>query len=293
MTRPAFAELAEYLDLLLEAICVVEPNHRISYVSRGAERVFGYRPDEMVGRMIYEFMHPDYREASLRLAEHVNAGGDVVHFENKYIHKDGHAVDIHWTTRWSAKDQVRVGVARDITEQKRLEVEREALIAKLEAMALTDSLTGLPNRILFADRADVAISRAKRTRRGFGVLYIDLDKFKQMNDEKGHAFGDEVLKAVGKRLQGSVRPTDTVARLGGDEFVVLVDVGSSQLSLEAAVNTVVKNIDETFAQPLQVKSLAVRIGISIGVALWPFHGNTIEQLMQHADHSMYRRKFAK
>ncbi|MCL4409182.1 MAG: GGDEF domain-containing protein, partial [Gammaproteobacteria bacterium] len=106
-------------------------------------------------------------------------------------------------------------------------------------------------------------------------------------------FGDEVLKAVGKRLQGSVRPTDTVARLGGDEFVVLVDVGSSQLSLEAAVNTVVKNIDETFAQPLQVKSLSVRIGISIGVALWPFHGNTIEQLMQHADHSMYRRKFAK
>ncbi|MCH8500750.1 MAG: sensor domain-containing diguanylate cyclase [Aliidiomarina sp.] len=293
MSSTAFAELAEYLDLLLEAICVVEPNHRISYVSRGAERVFGYRPDEMVGRMIYEFMHPDYREASLRQAARVNAGGDVVHFENKYIHKDGHAIDIHWTTRWSEKDQVRVGVARDITEQKRLEVEREALIAKLESMALTDSLTGLPNRVLFADRAEGAITRAQRSQRGFGVLYIDLDKFKQMNDEQGHAFGDEVLKAVGQRLQHSVRPTDTIARLGGDEFVVLVDVGNSQLAPEAAVNTVVKKIDEAFAQPLQVESLPINIGISIGIALWPVHGLTIEQLLQHADHSMYRNKFAK
>ncbi|MCL5050152.1 MAG: sensor domain-containing diguanylate cyclase [Firmicutes bacterium] len=293
MKTAAFAELAEYLDLLLEAICVVQPNHQISYVSKGAERVFGYRPDEMIGRNIFDFMHPDFRAATLRVAEEINTGKQASVFENKYIHKDGRVLDIHWTARWSEKDQVRVGVARDITEQNRLAAERDALIAKLEAMALTDSLTGLPNRSLFADRAEGALARAHRDQGGFGVLYIDLDKFKQLNDENGHAYGDDVLKAVATRLRAAVRPTDTVARLGGDEFVVLVDVGVSQLTPQAAVDAVVDKIHRAFMKPLSVQSQIMRIQVSIGAALWPQHGQTIDQLLQHADQSMYRAKFAK
>lgn len=293
MRTAAFTELAEYLDLLLEAICVVQPDHTISYVSKGAERVFGYRPDEMIGRNIFDFMHPDFRAATMLTALVVNSGQELLKFENKYIHKDGRVLDIHWTARWSEKDKVRVGVARDITEQNRLAAERDALIAKLEAMALTDPLTGLPNRSLFADRAEGALARAQRDHRGFGVLYIDLDKFKQLNDQNGHAFGDDVLKAVATRLRGAVRPTDTVARLGGDEFVVLVDVGQSQLTSEAAVIAVVNKIHQAFTNPLSVQSQIMRIQVSIGAALWPQHGQTIDQLLQHADQSMYHAKFAK
>ena len=106
MNKPAFAALAEYMDLLLDAICVVDPEHRFSYLSPGAQRVFGYDPEEMIGRSMFDFMHPDHHAETLLRAEQVNSGRDVLHFENRYIHKDGSVIHLHWTARWSEKDQM-------------------------------------------------------------------------------------------------------------------------------------------------------------------------------------------
>ena len=97
MNKPAFAALAEYMDLLLDAICVVDPEHRFSYLSPGAQRVFGYDPEEMIGRSMFDFMHPDHHAETLLRAEQVNNGRDVLHFENRYIHKDGSVIYLHWT----------------------------------------------------------------------------------------------------------------------------------------------------------------------------------------------------
>lgn len=285
-----FAQLAEYIDLLLDAVCVVDRDHNFTYLSPGAKRVFGYEPDEMLGRSMFDFMHPDHHDDTRSVAERVNGGEEVMHFENRYIRKDGSIADLHWTARWSDKNQMRVGVARDISIRKQLERDREALIKRLEAMALTDSLTQLPNRALFADRANIALARAERDNIGFGVLYLDLDKFKQMNDQYGHASGDHLLKAAAERISSVLRPTDTVARLGGDEFVVLVDTTGSTLDIKQAVQTVAEKIHQAMQQPLQLPRGNEVVSVSIGIAVWPEHGSSVESLLQSADQAMYNAK---
>lgn len=206
--QAAFAQLAEYMDLLLDAICVVDQEHRYSYLSPGAERVFGYRPEEMLGRSMFDFMHPDDHHTTRAVAEKINAGDQVVHFENRYIRKDGSIVHLLCSARWSERDQMRVGVARDISEQKQLEHDREELIHRLAQMALTDNLTKLPNRALFYDRVATAQARAEREGKGLGVLYLDLDRFKSINDEQGHATGDLLLQTVAQRISSAIRASD-------------------------------------------------------------------------------------
>ncbi|MEX1220787.1 MAG: diguanylate cyclase [Idiomarina sp.] len=287
-----FAQLAEYIDLLLDAVCVVDREHKFTYLSPGAKRIFGYEPEEMLGRSMFDFMHPDHHQDTRAVAERVNGGEDVTHFENRYIRKDGSVADLHWTARWSERDQMRVGVARDISVRKQLERERESLITRLETMALTDSLTQLPNRALFADRATLALARAERDGIGFGILYLDMDKFKQINDHYGHASGDDLLRAAAERLKSILRPTDTVARIGGDEFVVLCDTGSKVLDIKHSVQTVAEKIHLAMQQPLTLPRGQEVVSVSIGMAAWPEHGGTVDSLVQHADHAMYRAKHA-
>lgn len=286
MITSSFADIAEYMDLLLDAICVVDEHSRFHYLSPGAERVFGYPPDEMVGRSMLDFIHPDDRLMTQKTAQRVNHGGEVTHFENRYLRKDGSVVHILWSARWSERDQMRVGVARDISGQKQLEAERERLIKRLEQMALTDALTGLPNRVLLYDRIKTATTRAQRDGNDIGLLYLDLDRFKHINDTYGHATGDELLKAAGLRIQSAIRATDSVARIGGDEFVVLVDA----IDTPDALTAVADKIHDALCQPLQLPHGEDIITASIGIARWPEHGHTIEQLLHHADQAMYRAK---
>ena len=181
---------------------------------------------------------------------------------------------------------MRVGVARDITQQKQLEAEREELIKRLEQMALTDTLTGLPNRALFYDRVQTAQARAERDGTGLGILYLDLDRFKHINDLHGHATGDQLLKAAGKRIDNAIRATDTAARMGGDEFVVLVDSVADMKDVIKVAN----KVHQSLCQPLVLPHGKEIITVSIGIAHWPEHGNDIEALLNHADQAMYRAK---
>lgn len=125
----AFTPPADFLDLLLDAVCVVEPDGRFVFVSAASEQIFGYRPEEMVGRLIFDFVHPDDLEYTKRTAEIVMTAGSIRQVENRYVRKDGEVVHIMWTARWLGESRLRIGVARDITERRRNEAVQEALYA--------------------------------------------------------------------------------------------------------------------------------------------------------------------
>ena len=158
--------------------------------------------------------------------------------------------------------------------------------AGAEHRAQHDALTGLPNRTLFNDRVDMALAQAKRTGRGVAVMYLDLDRFKSINDSLGHGLGNQVLKAVARRLAGSVRESDTVARMGSDEFALLLP----DLACAADVADVADKVLRAFADPFLAETQELFTTTSIGVALFPDDGADSETLLMHADTAMYRAK---
>ena len=171
----------------------------------------------------------------------------------------------------------------DITEHKLTE-------ERIQRVAHHDSLTGLPNQLLFNDRLNQAISLAKRDSRQFALLYLDLDKFKPVNDGMGHAAGDELLKAVATRIRLQVRESDTVARVGGDEFTVILH----DIIRREDAETVARKIIAALASPFQLGSQkqGVDIGASIGIALYPADARDADALVKAADAAMYRAKQA-
>jgi len=171
------------------------------------------------------------------------------------------------------------GVARDITDRKRAE-------EKISFQAYHDLLTQLPNRILFKDRLGVALVQARRNRRLAAVLFIDLDRFKLVNDTLGHAEGDELLKGVATRLKGCLRRSDTLARLGGDEFTILLP----DLSQPEDAAVIAEKVIEELRRPLSIAGQDIRATASIGVALYPGDGEDPDTLIKHADIAMYHVK---
>jgi diguanylate cyclase (GGDEF)-like protein/PAS domain S-box-containing protein len=172
-----------------------------------------------------------------------------------------------------------VGVKEDITELKRLQ-------DQMAHMAHYDQLTGLPNRLLFLDRLKQTLVRSKRKDASFALLYMDLDAFKAINDGHGHAVGDNLLVAVGQRLLGCVRETDTVARMGGDEFTVLLtDVGSLE-----DVQRIAEMIIQAISNPFAIGTVTCSVGISIGIAMFPLDGLDADPLLSTADTALYQVK---
>lgn len=174
-----------------------------------------------------------------------------------------------------------LGTYEDITARKEAE-------AKIQVLAQRDSLTGLPNRALLNDRLRHAMAQAQRGERLLGVLFLDLDRFKTVNDTLGHHVGDELLVEAATRMRGCVRESDTVARLGGDEFVVLLEM----LDQAAHCILVAEKILQVLEAPFNLAQQTVFISASIGIALYPLAGETVETLMRNADTAMYQAKEA-
>ena len=204
--------------------------------------------------------------------------------EYRMARADGSVVWMRCTRRLVRNDEgqpVRVvGVAVNVTEQKRLQ-------ARVEQQAKTDALTGVGNRLGFADRADQCLARAKasRAKYQFGLLMLDLDRFKPINDRHGHLTGDGVLQVLAKRLVGTVRPIDYVARLGGDEFAVLVD-DADDLSLSRLADRLVRVI----AEPMDVNGQTLEVGCSIGVTRSRAADATVDAVVGRADAALYNAK---
>jgi diguanylate cyclase (GGDEF)-like protein len=172
-----------------------------------------------------------------------------------------------------------IGVSLDITERKRVE-------EQVRSLAYRDSLTGLPNRLLFHDRLSMAIASAHRHQRGVAVLFLDLDRFKVINDSLGHSFGDRLLQEVAARMRSCVREGDSVARLGGDEFTVLLQ----EIDHATGAAAVAEKVLDALRAPFRLDGHELFVTGSVGVSLFPEDGTTAEMLIKHADTAMYRAK---
>jgi diguanylate cyclase (GGDEF)-like protein/PAS domain S-box-containing protein len=276
---PKLPPLAEVLDLVPDAVCVVDTDGRFLFVNGSFERIFGYAPDEIVGRRIFDLVHPDDRAATLQQAEQVTAGVLQRHFRNRYLHKDGHSVDIQWSARWVPEYGVRVGVAHEVTELRHAERE-------LEHRASHDPLTGLPNRHLLQRELQYAITYATQTGEGLAVLYVDLDGFKAANVRGGHDAGDRVLRDVALRLQQALRQGDLVARVGGDEFVALLP-GCRDAD---AARVVAEGLRARLNPPYMLPDGPFQLDASVGIACFPIDGSDADTLVAHADRAMYEAK---
>ena len=165
------------------------------------------------------------------------------------------------------------------------EARRDVIEAELQRSAVTDPLTGLRNRAAFIDHLSHAVERARRDAEQFGLLFLDIDDFKGINDTYGHAAGDEVLRELGRRLHDVLRASEVPARVGGDEFVVLVDADADLASLSGRLMQVLR-------EPYAVAGGTRPITVSIGIAEFPAHGESADALIHAADSAMYQAKRA-
>lgn len=440
METKTCAPLGNFIDLMLDAICVVDAEGRFVFVSAACERIFGYAPEEMIGKPMIELVLPEDRPRTLQTASQIMAGQPKPHFENRYVRKDGQVVHIMWSARWSEREQVRVAVARDVTELKQaaamqaalyaiseaahaaedmmalfrrihriigellpannfsvalydavhdqlsfpyhvdvqepspvvrkpaagtlcaevirsgqpllltpetLEgfpahlrqivgrkslcwlgvplnsskgtigalvlksycggvrygekdkellqfvsnqiataIERHQLHARLRYMAQYDELTGLPNRGLLFDRLHTALARARREQGRLALLYLDLDKFKQVNDTHGHEAGDRALQLFARLLGDTCRSGDLVGRLGGEEFGVLLLHNSEPAGLA---------LDRRLRRRLHAASVAelgFALDYSAGMAVLQPGEAALAELMARADGALYEAKTA-
>jgi len=168
----------------------------------------------------------------------------------------------------------------------RYAIERKRSEERLTYLAQYDHLTGLVNRSLFRDRLDQAMARSKRLQQPMGLMLLDLDRFKSVNDSLGHDVGDELLKAVSDRLKSCVREVDTVARMGGDEFTIILEGVAS----EQSIVVVAKRITESISTVFELQGHTISIGISIGITVFPQDDHSIDELLRHADSAMYMAK---
>jgi len=267
-----------------DIIYSVAADGALTYVSPNWTDMLGHPVDEVVGKTIAEFVHPDDLSACLAfLARIYHSGTKQSGIEYRVRHRDGHWC---WHTSnasplFDEQGQVvsYVGIARDITERKALE-------EQIQHMAHYDTLTELPNRALFSDRLEQAIRRAERDRSEIAVLFVDLDRFKPVNDSYGHAVGDLLLQRVAQRMSQCLRASDTVARIGGDEFVVLLP----EVEGEEGVSHLATKLLRSVSRPYRINGIELQISCSIGAALYPEHGVTQLELMRAADTAMYRAK---
>jgi diguanylate cyclase (GGDEF)-like protein/PAS domain S-box-containing protein len=286
--RALEAESARHFNLSLDMICIAGFDGRFKHVNPAFERCLGYRPEELVGRPFLDFVHPDDREPTERETAAISDGEGTVHFRNRYIDRSGEVHWLEWTSAPLADEGLIYAVARDITERKMLELE-------LERLSQHDPLTGLFNRRRFEEELRRQLAYTRRYGKGGALLMVDLDRFKQINDDLGHAVGDRALCHVAELLSDNLRATDlvardvdpTVARLGGDEFVVLLPEADGA-GAEAAAARLVAAVGKA---PLPVEDRQVELRVSIGVATFDEDGIPGEQeLLAAADRAMYLAK---
>jgi diguanylate cyclase (GGDEF)-like protein/PAS domain S-box-containing protein len=279
------------VEAMLDVVWILDPvTLRFRYVSPSIERLRGYTAEEVMREPLDFSLAPEYalalkQQIQRTLAEFLSGNEqDKVYVEElKQPCKDGSWV---WTEavgkycRNEETGQVEIhGATRDISGRK-------AAQEKVKYMAMHDLLTGLPNRVLLNDRLQQALVAAKREGIRCALMFLDLDKFKLVNDTLGHDVGDELLQQVAARMQACVRESDTVARIGGDEFIVLlrtVDDASHAIS-------VAEKIRAALGQPFALAGQSLTISCSIGIALYPEHGQDGVELSKNADIAMYQAK---
>ena len=290
--RQALKQRERQLTVLMDNLpgmayrCLFDEHWTMLFLSGGSERLTGYRPDELINNKVIAYADLMDAETTVQVVEEVSQAvrrNEPFSMEYAITRKDGTRVWV-WERGCAVQDDdgtlMLEGIVLDISDRKALETE-------LEEMATRDPLTGLFNRREFARVLNEELERANRYERPMALLWIDFDRFKDINDTWGHAAGDAVLCDVSQTLLDSVRSVDTVGRIGGEEFVVVLPELDEEAAREAAERLRVRVRE----QPVRLESgHDVNLTISIGVAVYPDHGHCADALCAAADKAMYRAK---
>ncbi|HVM39988.1 MAG TPA: diguanylate cyclase, partial [Acidimicrobiia bacterium] len=283
--RSARRRFTAIVDGIDAALFEADPaSDRFTYMSHQIETLLGYTAEQWLSSPNFwlDHVHPDdVRRCVKAYTAAVESGRDF-ELEFRMMSADGRVVWFNCRVNVETDAAGRAvhlrGVAVDITERRRAE---EAL----RYQALHDSLTGLPNRVLLQDRLRHAIATAERSGEPLGLLLLDLDQFKEINDTLGHDHGDRLLQQIGSRLRRVLRENDTIARLGGDEFAVIVP-GADRVGCERVAG----KIEQALEEPFPLEDMTVQARASVGIAVFPDQGTDAETLIQRADVAMYVAK---
>ncbi|MFL5306559.1 MAG: putative bifunctional diguanylate cyclase/phosphodiesterase [Polyangia bacterium] len=281
--------LETLMENVPDSIYFKDLESRFTRINRYAAQRYGVAsPAHAIGRSDFDFFTDEHAAQARRdEQEIIRTGQPLVNVEEKETLPNG---QVRWvsTTKLPLRDRVgnivgTFGISRDITHRKTAE-------EQLQHRAFYDQLTDLPNRALFLDRLQHLFNRSRRAmgHAPYAVLYLDLDRFKAINDSLGHQAGDELLVGIARRLQRCVRPGDTLARMGGDEFTVLLD----DIASEADATRVAERIHQELAAPLKLRDNEVYTSVSVGIALSSAGYDCPEDMLRDADTAMYRAKAA-
>ena len=276
------------LDSIGDAVLSMDAAGTVTYLNRAAEAMTGWSATAAVGRAVEDVFHVIHRwtreralnplDLAVQLRRTVGLTPDCL-----LVRRDGREVPIEDS---AAPIQDRDGqvtgaviVFRDVGAA--LEMSRQ-----MSYLAQHDALTGLPNRVLLGDRLTEAIALGRRQKKTLAVCFLDVDRFKSVNDTVGHAAADGVLQSIATRLSGALRQSDTVCRYGGDEFVVVL----SEIAEPDHAVLVARKLLQAVAQPYHVGSLTLDCTLSLGVSLFPDHGENAARLIANADAAMYESK---
>lgn len=271
------------METAAEGIFTTDEHGVILSLNRAAETIFGYAAREVVGQPVSLLLPVSEPEQP---GKHIIDDTGVQRVSSTWYEVQGRRrdgtlfpIEVALSEVLVGSERIYTSIVRDISERKEAE-------QRIWQLAHFDTLTGLPNRMLFYDRLRQTLRRAKRERQGVALLFLDLDGFKQVNDNLGHAVGDALLQVVAARLKDCVRDSDTVARLAGDEFTVILPDCHER---EHAV-LVAEKIAEALREPIEADGLLLTTSASIGIAMYPQDAETEDGLVRMADAAMYAVK---
>jgi len=287
-TQARLANEQEFIATILRTapslVIVLDQKGRVVLFNHACQTLTGYTEEEVVGREIWDFLIPPSEVIELKEKLHgLYPGGKPLDHEGHWLTIHGDAPLMAWsstviaTTGNAQRHLVCTGV--DISQKRRAE-------QQLRFLASHDSLTGLPNRSQFMEHLIVSLAQTKRSGRHLAVLFLDLDRFKTVNDTLGHEIGDQLLTAAALRIRSSVREMDVVARIGGDEFTVLMTGLVDIDPIATIAKKIISNIKKTF----DIDKHQCHIGVSVGIGLFPEHGDDPQTLLKKADQAMYAVK---
>lgn len=295
--RESEQRLYDIIDFLPDATYAIDRERRVIAWNRAIEEMTGIKAPDMLGKGNYEYALPFYGMRKPVLIDLVFLSDKEIKEKYSHVTKEGEALIAEASVPLrGGNPRALWGIARPLYDSKGNVVgaiesirdvsERKQMEETVKWLAFHDGLTGLPNRRLFSDRLTMALAHVRRNRKKLGVMILDLDKFKHINDTLGHPVGDRLLRVVGERLTKMLRKEDTVARIGGDEFMLLLP----EISRADDVILVAERILALFTEPVDVDGHELHVTTSIGFALYPENGEDGDSLIKNADIALYVAK---
>jgi len=268
------------LDISPNAV-TVHSDGKFIYINKAAMKLLGAKsPEELIGKSVFDVVPSEYHDTAKKRLKNATSNSPLQPMQYPLIRLDG--VKIYVETTLAKIDymgqEAYLSVTTDITERRDME-------GKLQYMAYYDQLTGLPNRYMLNDYLKKSLARCKRNQQKLAVMFLDLDRFKFINDTEGHDAGDALLTQVKDRLVGAVRESDIVGRIGGDEFIIVLE----NVEKPQVIN-IAERIISTFTNPFIIKNQEFYISPSIGISMYPDHAQSGETLIKSADSAMYVAK---